>query len=81
MMNHLFVSYGETVPSAMIRRPRNGAIISAGQVGMACAYSMLIQMFIMLPQSWLGNSFAHDAVSPRKPILCTSRGYWPIPIV
>ena len=42
-MNHLFVSYGETVPSAMIRRPRKGAIIGAGQVGMACAYSSLIQ--------------------------------------
>src|SRR5436853_6665862 len=42
-MNHLFVSYGETVPSAMIRRPRKGAIIGAGQVGMACAYSLLIQ--------------------------------------
>jgi len=43
MMNHLFVSYGESVPSAMIRRPRKGAIIGSGQVGMACAYSMLIQ--------------------------------------
>ena len=42
-MNHLFVSYGETVPSAIIRRPRKGAIIGAGQVGMACAYSLLIQ--------------------------------------
>jgi L-lactate dehydrogenase len=43
MMNHLFVSYGETVPSSTIRRPGKGAIIGAGQVGMACAYSMLIQ--------------------------------------
>jgi L-lactate dehydrogenase len=43
MMNRLFVSYGEAVPSATIRRPRKGAIIGAGQVGMACAYSMLIQ--------------------------------------
>ncbi len=37
------MSYGEPVPSATIRRPRKGAIIGAGQVGMACAYSMLIQ--------------------------------------
>ena len=43
MMNRLFVSYGETVPSTTIRRPRKGAIIGAGHVGMACAYSMLIQ--------------------------------------
>ena len=42
-MNNLFVSYGESVPSTTIRRPRKGAIIGAGQVGMACAYSMLIQ--------------------------------------
>ncbi len=42
-MNRLFVSYGETVPSATIRRPRKGAIIGAGEVGMACAYSLLIQ--------------------------------------
>ena len=41
-MNNLFVSYGESVPSTTIRRPRKGAIIGAGQVGMACAYSMLI---------------------------------------
>ena len=43
MMNRLFVSYGEAIPSTTIRRPRKGAIIGAGQVGMACAYSMLIQ--------------------------------------
>ena len=42
-MNSLFVSYGESVPSNTMRRPRKGAIIGAGQVGMACAYSMLIQ--------------------------------------
>ncbi len=42
-MNRLFASYGETIPSTMFRRPRKGAIIGAGQVGMACAYSMLIQ--------------------------------------
>ncbi|MFB2923151.1 MULTISPECIES: L-lactate dehydrogenase [Aerosakkonema] len=29
--------------STTIRRPRKGVIIGAGQVGMACAYSMLIQ--------------------------------------
>ena len=43
MMNRLFASYGESVPSTTMRRPRKGAIIGAGQVGMACAYSMLIQ--------------------------------------
>ena len=42
-MNRLFASYGETLPSTTMRRPRKGAIIGAGQVGMACAYSMLIQ--------------------------------------
>jgi L-lactate dehydrogenase len=39
----IFASYGETAPSTTIRRPRKGAIIGAGQVGMACAYSLLIQ--------------------------------------
>ncbi len=43
MQNPLFVSYGEAVPTATIRRHRKGAIIGAGQVGMACAYSLLIQ--------------------------------------
>src|SRR6516162_9463000 len=42
-MNGLFASYGESVSSPMLRRPRKGAIIGAGQVGMACAYSILIQ--------------------------------------
>ena len=42
-MNSLFASYGESVPSTTLRRPRKGAIIGAGQVGMACAYAMLIQ--------------------------------------
>ncbi len=43
MLNRLFVSTPETAPPTTIRRPRKGAIIGAGQVGMACAYSMLIQ--------------------------------------
>jgi L-lactate dehydrogenase len=43
MMDRLFASYGDTALSTTIRRPRKGAIIGAGQVGMACAYSMLIQ--------------------------------------
>ena len=43
MLNRLFVSYPESAPPTTIRRPRKGAIIGAGQVGMACAYSMLIQ--------------------------------------
>jgi L-lactate dehydrogenase len=43
MMKRLFVSYGESLPPTTIRRPRKVAIIGAGQVGMACAYSMLIQ--------------------------------------
>ena len=42
MLNRLFVSTPETAPPTTIRRPRKGAIIGAGQVGMACAYSMLI---------------------------------------
>jgi L-lactate dehydrogenase len=43
MLNRLFVSYPDTVPPTSSRRPRKGAFIGAGQVGMACAYSMLIQ--------------------------------------
>jgi L-lactate dehydrogenase len=43
----IFASYGETTPSTTIRRPRKGAIIGAGQVGMACAYSLLIQRTFM----------------------------------
>jgi L-lactate dehydrogenase len=43
MQNRLFASYGNTDSSTSVRRPRKGAIIGAGQVGMACAYSMLIQ--------------------------------------
>src|SRR5436853_4375964 len=44
MLDRLFVSSPETVPPTTTRRPRNGAIIGgAGQVGLACAYSMLIQ--------------------------------------
>lgn len=42
MHDHLFISYPDTTPSTT-RRPRKGAIIGAGQVGVACAYSMLIQ--------------------------------------
>ncbi len=42
-MNRLFTFSGESVPSTAIRRPRKGAIIGAGQVGMACAYSLVIQ--------------------------------------
>lgn len=43
MIDRLFASYGDTASSTTVRRPRKGAIIGAGQVGMACAYSMLIQ--------------------------------------
>jgi L-lactate dehydrogenase len=43
MINGLFASYGDAALSSSIRRPRKGAIIGAGQVGMACAYSLLIQ--------------------------------------
>ncbi|RUR75524.1 L-lactate dehydrogenase [Chlorogloeopsis fritschii PCC 9212] len=35
-------SEGEST-SPIVRRPRKGVIVGAGQVGMACAYSMLIQ--------------------------------------
>ena len=41
---NLFTSSSEEkFLSPLIRRPRKGVIIGAGQVGMACAYSMLIQ--------------------------------------
>lgn len=43
MQNHLFVSSFNTPPATATRRPRKGAIIGAGQVGMAIAYSLLIQ--------------------------------------
>jgi L-lactate dehydrogenase len=43
MLDRLFISSPETVPPTTTRRPRKGAIIGAGQVGLACAYSMLIQ--------------------------------------
>jgi L-lactate dehydrogenase len=43
MMNQLFTTYGNIASSTSVRRPRKGAIIGAGQVGMACAYSLLIQ--------------------------------------
>lgn len=44
MTDHpLFVYYPDAPVSTTTRRPRKGAIIGAGQVGMACAYSMLIQ--------------------------------------
>src|SRR5713101_9460810 len=43
MIDRLFGSYGDTTSTTTVRRPRKGAIIGAGQVGMACAYSMLIQ--------------------------------------
>jgi L-lactate dehydrogenase len=42
MLDRLFVSYPYTSLTGS-RRPRKGAIIGAGEVGMACAYSMLIQ--------------------------------------
>lgn len=43
MQNRLFVSSLKETPPTAARRPRKGAIIGAGQVGMAIAYSMLIQ--------------------------------------
>src|SRR5947209_17895263 len=43
MLDRLFVSPSESVPLVHTRRPRKAAIIGAGQVGLACAYSMLIQ--------------------------------------
>lgn len=42
MLERLFESYSP-VSSSTNRRPRKIALIGAGQVGMACAYSMLIQ--------------------------------------
>lgn len=44
MFEKLFTSSSELEQDLTItRRPRKGVIIGAGQVGMACAYSMLIQ--------------------------------------
>lgn len=44
MFERLFTPSAESYPdSTTTRRPRKGVIIGAGQVGMACAYSMLIQ--------------------------------------
>src|SRR5260370_27003886 len=43
MIDRLFGSYGDITSTTTVRRPRKGAIIGAGQVGMACAYSLLIQ--------------------------------------
>ena len=43
MLDRLFVSPSESAPLVDTRRPRKGAIIGAGQVGLACVYSMLIQ--------------------------------------
>src|SRR5947199_7469152 len=43
MLNRLFGSSPETASPTPARRPRKGEIIGAGQVGLACAYSMLIQ--------------------------------------
>lgn len=43
MMDRLFVPASDAAAAGATRRPRKGAIIGAGQVGMAIAYSMLIQ--------------------------------------
>ncbi len=43
MLNRLFGSSPEIASPTPARRPRKGAIIGAGQVGLACAYSMLIE--------------------------------------
>lgn len=44
MFERLFTDLGEAQSGAIAnRRPLKGVIIGAGQVGMACAYSMLIQ--------------------------------------
>lgn len=43
MVDSLFVASLNPTPPTTSRRPRKGALIGAGQVGMACAYSMLIQ--------------------------------------
>ncbi len=44
MFEHLFTALSDSEePLLATRRPRKGVIVGAGQVGMACAYSMLIQ--------------------------------------
>jgi L-lactate dehydrogenase len=43
MVDSLFVSSLNPTSPTTSRRPRKGALIGAGLVGMACAYSMLIQ--------------------------------------
>ena len=42
MFEHLFVTSNQASSTELLR-PRKGVIIGAGQVGLACAYSMLIQ--------------------------------------
>lgn len=44
MFEHLFTTLPNSEePLLATRRPRKGVLVGAGQVGMACAYSMLIQ--------------------------------------
>lgn len=44
MIESLFTRFPDTTQDSIPhRRPRKGVIVGAGQVGMACAYSMLIQ--------------------------------------
>ncbi|OKH25816.1 L-lactate dehydrogenase [Chroogloeocystis siderophila] len=43
VFDNLFTSSSEEKFSPIVRQPRKGVIIGAGQVGMACAYSLLIQ--------------------------------------
>ncbi len=42
MFEQLFIDHPEAVPTATLS-PRKGVIIGVGQVGLACAYSLLIQ--------------------------------------
>ncbi len=43
MFEQLFTPHANSDPNVPTIRPRKGVIIGAGQVGMACAYSLLIQ--------------------------------------
>jgi L-lactate dehydrogenase len=43
LFENLFTSFSEEFPPSISRQPRKGIIIGAGEVGMACAYSLMIQ--------------------------------------
>jgi L-lactate dehydrogenase len=65
MIDRLFATYGNTDSPTTVRLPRKGVIIGAGQVGMACAYSMLIQSTVAEKYILVGQS-VHKGRYPHK---------------